>query len=163
MCRRSMSFFTTMVMLLLLGPLTAAAKGPQPGPDFVVVAEVSASEWVAGTWVGTFSTSGIIEDSGDVCLVESFFESDGSLWQVYEFVGADGSFQSALRVRPLPHQNDSFLFEIVGTGGDYADLYGAGTATGHTHEKCYWVRDEPLYKDKDCTYTVDWTLDAYVP
>lgn len=152
----------TAAVLMSLAAITASAKGPRSGADLIVQAELSASEWISGTWVGTFSTSGIVEDSGDVRLVDSFFDSDGALWQVYEFVGADGSFQSAMPIRPLPDHRDSHLIEIVGTEDAYADLYAVGTASGRTKKTCYWVRD-PLYSGRVCTYTVDWTLEAYLP
>ena len=161
MLKRTTSF--TAAVLMSVAALTAAAKGPPSEADFVVLAELSASDWVSGTWVGTFSTSGIVEDSGDVYLVASGTESDGSFWQVYEFVGAAGSFQSALPIRPLPDHRDAHPIEIVGTGGAYVDLYAVGTANGRTHRSCHWVRDEPLYRGKVCTYTVDWTIEAYVP
>jgi hypothetical protein len=153
------SFVTAVLMLSGMAPLIANAKGPQPKSDIVLEAQVNPVEWQSGALVGSFNVSGLLEDSGDVYYVDAVVESDGTIWNVYEFVGTSGSLQTTLPA--FPDKNESYPFELLGTEGAYLDLYAAGTAEGRTSKKCHWVFGS-LYHGRECIYTTSWALNAFV-
>jgi hypothetical protein len=150
----------TVCLAWSIGPAVSEAKGPQPKPDFTL--SVFTPEWDWCCWgdypVGTFSATGLIDDSGDVYYLGSFRDIYDNYWNQCLFVGLHGSFEAALPARPENHAE--YAFELFNGTDAYVGLHAAGTAKATT-KRSFW-QEEKGNKVKEYYLDVSWKMEGFL-
>ena len=152
------AFFLALSWAYAVAVSAADAKGSAPKPDFTMSVFTGGWDWaeLTGGPVGSFESTGVINDFGDVYYLFSYNDAAGNLWRQCLFVGFFGLFETALPARP--ENGGEYPFELSKGTEDYLGLNAVGVATARTKKGFVWYDDPSTFKQKWTYLDVSWTM-----